>query len=252
MTRNQTATTRVEEFVSLFKQSETDVYQDLGDVYQHYIDNIEAINDGSFDITTIPHFTERGKPVIHGGVMFGITWGKESELVVVTKQNGEFVNIYGARKAAEHAVDTATYNIQEVVPQGRGVTDEFNAMESAETELLHELGDAIEYLYDVYSNQTVDGIESIDNETVLGDVPHFNHETSIVLLYSMLFGRQWEYSDPGLWVITENGEFDSLHGSNQSVTERELQLDSCTVEAVTPVDNDRQAFTIDKNTLLTD
>lgn len=231
--------TRVDEFVSLFQQSNETLHQELGDVYQHYLDNLEAINNGTFDISSIPHFTETAQPVIHGGVMFGITWGKESEVSVVTTTDGAFVSTYGVRENAERAVDTDTHKIQQVTPEGRGVEDEFTSMRNADTELLQELGESIEYLHGVYSDQTKRDVESMDTEEVIADVPCLDEETSIVLLYSMLFGRQWEYSDPGLWVVTVDDAFDSLHGSNQSVTKRKMQLGSCTVEAVTPRDNDR-------------
>jgi hypothetical protein len=244
--------TRVDRLVSLFHQSNETLHEELGDVYQHYLDKVDAINDGSFDIDSIPHFTEAAQPVIHGGVMFGITWGKESTVSVVTTSDGTFVSTYGVRENAERAVDADTHKIQQVTPKGRGVEDEITSMRNADTALLQELGEAIEYLHNMYSEESTDSIESVDHDAMLSDVPNLDEETSTVLLYSILFGRQWEYSDPGLWVVTIDGEFDSLHGSNQSVTKREAQLDSCTVEAVTPVDNDRQAFTIDNNTLLTD
>lgn len=250
MTTN--TTTRVDQFISLFQQSERDMYQDLGDVYQHYLDNIEAINNGTFAIASIPHFTETGQPVIHGGVMFGITWGKESEITVVTTNNGDFVSVYGSRENAERDVDTETHSIQTVTPKGRGVEDEFESMKNADTELLQQLGGAIEYLHGVYGEENTGSIESVNHEAVIGDVPHLDEETSTVLLYSMLFGRQWEYSDPGLWVVTDDGVFDSLHGSNQSASKRELQSKSYTVKAVTPLDSDRQAFSINETALLTD
>lgn len=239
-TPERTEVTRVDDFVELFRNTGVTVYEHLADVYQHYLDNVEAINDGSFDIGSIPHFGDSAKPVIHGGVMFGITWGKESEVTVVTTNDGKYVSLYGVRETAANDVDLDTHTLTDVTPNGRTVEDEFNALQNSQTELMRELGDAIEYLHGEYAGTSRDDVEAIDNEAVLADVPHLDDDTSTVLLYSMLFGRQWEYSDPGLWVVTENGVFDSLHGLPSSASERELQGEAYTAEAVTPIDNDRR------------
>ena len=233
--------TRVERFVRLFRERDNEMLTELADVYQHYLDNTDAINNGEFDIDSIPHFSESAKPVIHGGVMFGITWGKESELSVVTKNNGEYVSVYGSREVAEHDVDLETHSIQQVIPDGQSVENDFSLLQSSETEMLRELGEAIEYLYNEYADKTRDDVMELDNEDVVDEVPHLDSVTGTVLLYSMLFGRQWELSEPGLWVVTENEKFDSLHGSVQSASEQELEGPEYTVEAITPIDNDRQS-----------
>ena len=123
-------------------------------------------------------------------------------------------------------------------------------MRSGETELLQELGAAVEYLHGKYDGETGESITEIDHQAVLTDVPHLDTETSTVLLFSMLFGRQWEFSDPALWVVTVDGEFDSLHGWHQSAAKRELHDEAYTAEAITPVDNDRNEDTMNVSDMI--
>lgn len=233
----QVIDSRVEYWVAGMRSGEDEIYQQLAENYEYYLSNIGSFEDGELNYTELPNFTRETNTVLHVAIQFGTVWAKEATVYVVTGEDEKFRNVYGHEETANREVQNTDYcEVHRTTPIGSSVEKRFNFLRNDEAEVIRAIGENLEFLYERREDlETTPG-------SVIESMPNFDRALNTILVYSALFGRLWECSNPSLWVVLdEDGAYHGIHGTPESAAWEQQAHDRGRVEAVTPPDNDRYA-----------
>lgn len=234
----QNPDSRVHAWVHQFSANGNEFLQTLATNFTYYLDHVEEYNENTVDHTDLPALGEPEKLAMHAGIRVGVSWGKEATLHIVTGRNDEFINAFGIESNAVACVETNTlYSKRTVTPDENAAQDKIKAMKNASSTPFTQLAECLE----VVLERETELAES-DVEVVAEAMPHFSQRSKRIILFSILFGRLWEYSDPALWVILGPGRsFEAVHATAREAAAATQDRDNYSSEPLTPRDNDRHS-----------
>lgn len=244
-----TVHSRVEQWVTWLHENGNDLHQAFAENFSYYLDNVDEFEDGNIQPQDdLPALESGDGLLMHVSILFGITWASQSSVhIILDEDTKQYETLFGTRKAAERYIDQhPEFVIESETPGGQSPGDTIEELRSASNPFFQNLTDAFEHLLDHEHELTPDGdienvIDSLPEivDTTDADVNHSNVKRLTV--YSVLFGKLLEYSDPALWiVIGENGVCHGVCGDPKTAANRQQKIGGETI-AVTPEDNDRHA-----------
>lgn len=232
--------TRVHIWIQDMQENGNEFQVQLTENFEHYLENVDAFEEGDPVYTDLPHFDDLTGSVMHAAVKFGRSWAQNSEIHFVTGSENEFIDAFGIRGNAERLAETTDgYSVETHETTGRTPEEDIESMKSGDSLLLPQVGECLEYLL-----ENEEAFEEENSAEIVQSMPHFSEEIHWILVFSALFGRLWEYSDPTLWVVLANDN--TVEGvytdATQAAyaTEENPELRS---EPLTPTDNDRNGET---------
>lgn len=232
---------------SFYSESNPDLDK-VADNFMYYMENVDSFESGEFDFKNLPHYTPITKAIIHTSVKFGLAWAKDEELYIIMDGQGSnkkiFVAVVGSEENAEMiSSQNESYYYEPATPTGRGVDQALEKLRNCETQELGQARDCFEYLHEEL-NETTEM-----KEQIVQNIPHFPYQVKWLLIYSVLFGRLWELSDPALAVVVDQeDEFVELTSDNKRAAEL-TENDEYRSAPITPIDNDRYEENSDMNSL---
>jgi len=241
MTEHETNTS-VHGWVQDMLHTEETIIHELGETYEYYIDNVDALENGEFDYLNLPKFDETSKLLIHWAVLFGIEWGTERAELFVVSEDGKFAGLFASPVNAFNRVSDEFESIYEEIEEevseamseeelddlAREKSNELPIERvSPQADAVGEIDEALTqndeftrnlmaYFEFLYNN--IEEIESGDISPV--EFSGLEENLKWVLAYSAIFGQLWECSHPGLFVVLDNDEkFVELFGTKKNADE---------------------------------
>lgn len=228
----------VQEWVMELKEEGNELHEELSETYQYYLDNVDTLENDNLSHTDLPHFSEINRSVIHAATMFGLSWGKDTDIHIVADQDRGFVEAFGIRENAERfAEQTDTHRVITVPIVGTDPRDDIQEMKAGKSVILPKIGECLEHLLDHEQE-----LEHGDSGAIIDSMPHFPEDVKLLIAFSALFGKLWEYSDPALWIVRDgNDRVEGVYSHPKRAAEAAEQDPSLYTEPLTPRDNTRHA-----------
>jgi len=235
---NKAPQSRVHKWVHDLETDGDEFQQSLATNFSYYLNHLDEFNQNELEYSELPELEEPETLAMDAAIRAGISWGKESALYIVTGEDDVFVDAFGIESNAEACAEVeAGYSVTTAVPNTTAAQEDVEAMKAGQSELLPQIGECIEQLI-----EHEDELENGEFKTLIKAMPHFEDHVNLMLLYSTLFGRLWEYSDPAIWVILgPNSEFEGLSDTARNAAVVAQDDPDYHTTAITPRDNDRHA-----------
>lgn len=208
-----------------------ELQQKVGRNFEFLLDNVEYWESSEFDYTDLPELERDSKWLIQICVVFGVRWppAKNNVLYVVSRDNSEFVGLYGHEENAEERAVEIGGSVEEEAITQQGVDSLMGALGNDGAH--GAVKENLQFLLNHHD-------EFMDGELGTGDLPQLEENTKWLMVYSVLFATLWELSHPALYgVFSPENTLLDIYGA-KSLADKQA-VDEEYVQRLTITDGDK-------------
>ena len=200
--------TRARKWAQMF-YGKDDIHHEIGENFEYYLDHVDEFESGSFTFTDLPRLSDIHQWLMHISVMFGARWAVSTATIwAVTDTERRLVGLYAHEEnAVQGASADPSLSVEGLGVAELTVEDQLQSIEGATTEVMQKTGENIRVFVEHHE-------EFEDGSFDIGTLPNFGETAKALIVYSVLFGRVWEFSHPSLYcVLRGDDQLVELYGS---------------------------------------